>query len=264
MNPDVPANQMRFNWRTWTFEINPGWLAGADTTVNRFNGMVELLYHEARHAYQAFQVARWRAMKVNQRVALTEPHGFDVDATIQARAAETPMVPGDPLEADAAAWHESMWGGRADERATTLRDWNALGVELERQRTRVEALPETAPDSTRARENHQLQSLMESYDSATKEYMALPEEVDAYKAGWARGAWARWGLAERYRARVEAAETQVSSTKVRVATTARELNFTRAHDLTTESMAEAQEHYNQALAEAEEAEQSLRAARASR
>lgn len=260
-DPTVPENEMRFNAGTWTVEINPGWLAGTETTVNRFNSMIEVLYHEARHAWQTFQVARWRLMKGG---ALKEERPWMIPPEVEAAAQKQPMLPGDPLEAQAAAWHESQWGGGADAREATLAEWDFVGGELERQRTRVEGLAADAPDSTRVRENHQLESLRNGYDTAMKKYMALPEEVDAYKEGWARGDWAKAGLDQRYRLRVDAALTQVKSAHVRVATTAEEVALYRVHNASAEALTEAEQLHEAAVLEAQEAEEGLNRARASR
>jgi hypothetical protein len=57
--------------------------------------------------------------------------------------------------------------------------------------------------TARAIEDEHLRGLRAGYDDTVKRYMALPEEVDAYQAGWERGGWAKAGLEARYRLRVK-------------------------------------------------------------
>ncbi len=253
-NPKV-KNGARFVAKDWTMEIDPSFLKGDSISQHDFDLLVLDVYHEGRHGYQTFHVARYRQMKLAAGQPLGERFTFDIHPDVARKV--TPMKPGDPMEELAAKWHESMWGGKSLERNAIYKNMDAAEVVLEQRKAALRALPKSAPWIDRRMAENQVEAARLEFRKYDIQYRSLPEEIDAYAISEMQATWARGALDARARAQVDAAQAMVDSANVRVAESAEELALYRGRGVTGEGVEEAQTRLDQAREDVRQAEARL-------
>ncbi len=144
-NPKV-KNGARFVAKDWTMEIDPNFLKGDAISQNDFDLLVLDVYHEGRHGYQTFHMARWRQMKLAAGANLGEKFPFEIHPDVARQV--TPMKPGDPLESLAAKWHESMYGARSLERNAIYKNMDNAELILEQKKAALRPCPRPPSGST--------------------------------------------------------------------------------------------------------------------
>jgi len=167
-----------FDRDLWSLELSRDTLAN-DT---KFDWLLEASYHEARHAEQAFLVARLKAkeMGVDQMAKKVSDGGLGISREVAQQAIGNEIDPGSPEGRQAAEWFESMMGksGSAARRAVYAAMDDAKDV-LEYELTRLEAA-KGGPPGTLEVVKEIVGTSRDNYIQAVQKYKALPEEADAY------------------------------------------------------------------------------------
>jgi hypothetical protein len=148
------GNYGAFDAEQWTMELNQHYFDSTGTDANQlqhdYREALLTVYHEARHAEQAFQMARERAglgANVDQiiQAMAQSPHHAPVPARwVVELAVQDPILQCDHTQYLTEEWYTSMYGTGADHRSEVL----------------------THPNSS----------------DFNQQYHALPEEADAWNA----------------------------------------------------------------------------------
>jgi hypothetical protein len=141
--------------------------------------MIELVYHETRHAEQAFQIARLRSttMSVEQMAKPVAEGGLGISRETAEVAARSPLKADSAEGRLAEQWAESLSGKvGAPARAKIYAEMDAA-----RDAWRL-ALEEKAGKSGAELAAHEkrIDQLWENYMAELNRYKQLPEEADAY------------------------------------------------------------------------------------
>ncbi|HEX7277923.1 MAG TPA: hypothetical protein VF244_11155, partial [Acidimicrobiales bacterium] len=253
-NPKV-KNGARFVAKDWTMEIDPNFLKGDAISQNDFDHLVLDVYHEGRHGYQTFHMARWRQMKLAAGENLGEKFTFEIHPDVAKQV--TPMKPGDPLESLAAKWHESMYGAKSLERNAIYKNMDNAELILDQKKAALRALPKATRWIDRKLAENQVELARLEFRKYDIQYRSLPEEIDAYAISGEQAKWARSALDARAKAQIDGAQAVLDSANVRVAESAEELALYEGRGVTGQGLDEARTRLQQARADARQAEERL-------
>ncbi len=167
--------QGKFGRADWSLELDMNMLM-RETMPDE---MIELVYHETRHAEQAFQVGRLRSstMSVEQMAKPVAEGGLGMSRETAEIAARSPLSAESAEGRLAEQWAESLTGkAGAPARAKIYADMDAA-----RDVWRL-ALEEKAGKSGAELAAHEkrIDQLWENYMAELNKYKQLPEEADAY------------------------------------------------------------------------------------
>jgi hypothetical protein len=168
--------EFKADW--WQMLVNPPAFAddhGADEQVAE---SASTIYHEARHAEQAFLVARLlsgKKLKVDEIVDT-----FPIRADIAAQAATQPLKKPGRERALAGRVLASETGAGARFNSELFRDMREIEKKLDAAETAWKALPD-GPAKDKAKEKLDLEQA--AYDIAYRQYREQAHEADAWKVG---------------------------------------------------------------------------------
>lgn len=169
--PDVSAqfglsgsgNYGQFDAEQWMMTLNEHYFESsgtdADQMQNDYREALLTVYHEARHAEQAFLMARERAglgATVDQIIQAmsANPHAAPVPARwVVEQAAQDPILQCDYTQYQTEQWYESMYGSGADHRDQVLGNQSAPDFQQQYHQLPEEADAWNADDRTRERYN---------------------------------------------------------------------------------------------------------------
>jgi hypothetical protein len=112
-----------FDFRTWYMNLDGQSLEPEHTeafTQDQMATMLQVIYHEGRHAEQWFRMARMRAGLGETADQLTS--AMDIPSTIAAAAAADPILECNPETNEAEQWNDSVYGSGSQHREDTLDD----------------------------------------------------------------------------------------------------------------------------------------------
>jgi len=116
-----------FDFANWRLKINPnGFGQVAIPDKDAFLTLVTLIYHEARHCEQWFQMARYSAVG-HQMTADKLASALFIPQNIASIALTSKMGLNDPMLAMTKEWYESVYGSKSG-----FRDINLRGLMLRR------------------------------------------------------------------------------------------------------------------------------------
>jgi hypothetical protein len=170
---DFGKDDGAFLHKSWKFELNEGLLAKGDN----LDWLLEASYHEARHAEQAFQVARLKAGEgwtVERMVKSVEEQGLGIHPEVASDALGKPIEAESAEGRQAASWFESMMGAGSKARGAVMTRMDEAFLHWETAKEMIKI--GNRPGYWIAKERE----LWERYLLAVEEYRKLPEEADAY------------------------------------------------------------------------------------
>lgn len=161
----------QFDFTTWTLRLGSGAFSLDEVTPEQALNAARTVYHEARHAEQWFQIARYLAGRGRSAAQIRQ--AMTIPAHVAAAAAANPLRRGSTESVVAEGWYQSVYGSQAAARNRTLDEVRAASVAFAAARDAHEAepTPETEAALTEARER---------FERAHAAYSNLPEEFDAF------------------------------------------------------------------------------------
>ncbi|MBW4522616.1 MAG: DUF4157 domain-containing protein [Scytolyngbya sp. HA4215-MV1] len=241
--PEIGASFVKgkagfFDAPSWSMKLPEEWFVKDAISEQEFFDMVEVSYHEARHARQWYNAARLKAGEGGFANADDLASHLGIRKDIAQKAWSEPMPSSDPLYAQTQEIYNNVWGANRAQRNQILDEWKASCEDLEAKTDALKALkdkPKTDPAVQRA--EAELTTAQQRNDRATQAYQNMPEERDAYThAPWKRQ-WAEFGL--RNRAAVRAAETKLEAAQTRLKNARQELAKYQEIKASSEAMQEA-------------------------
>lgn len=170
-----------FTDSAWTITINPTIVASASLTADQQAGLVNTVYHEARHCEQVFNEARMlagrqRAGTAAATIAQTVVNTMGVPNNVAQAAAANPLNRGSTQHLIAQGMYEAFYGRGASNTRAVYRELGASRTELRNAQAAFDAngTPANQRRLDRARARRQ---------RAWNAYHNLPEEHDAFWQG---------------------------------------------------------------------------------
>lgn len=167
----------QFDPASWTIYYGEGVVNGP-VDAAQLGAMFDTGTHEAHHAYQWFQMARYAAETGGTRIFDQIPP--DVAGLAQAAPPLTPTE-----RATAARWHDSVFGANRNDRNAAYVDMNAYERSTEVSNADLDRVMNdpnaTAADRERATEARDIERAL--FDDAYERYRTLPEEMTAWQRG---------------------------------------------------------------------------------
>jgi hypothetical protein len=224
-----------------------------DTMSEReFWDMVDSAYHEARHAKQYWEAARWKAGDGTYRSAEEMAERLKLDPKMTRRAWEARMPPDDPNAAFGRSMFESLFSEAAREVKAEV---GAAEEFLASAEKALKSLPTDAPSGKRKLAEMAVELGEERYANALAKERALPHEIDAYDAAGKVAGWGREGLAGNPRVRI--AEEVVESVRMRVRVATERADGLKLQSASADEIAEADVQVRLAGDDLAKAEQKL-------
>ncbi len=177
---------------TWSINVRPDLLSAATVTEAQFADLVGVIAHEARHGEQWFRMAQVEAMAGHSAPEIARKLGIPEEIATAAREVQSgaragEKLAGGALEAQARAWHESVYGAVGGARRSAIyREMDAAVDEVKAADQRWEQvvdLPDGHPSKVAGEQR--VQNAHARQRQAVATYKALAEEVDAYAVGGA-------------------------------------------------------------------------------
>jgi hypothetical protein len=174
----LDGNDAEFKSDGWRMLVNPPAFAddhGADEQVAE---SASTIYHEARHAEQAFLVARLLAGKGLDVDEIAQT--FPIRDDIAARAKQQPLKKAGRERKLASRVLASETGAGATYNASLMHDLNEIEKKLDAAETAWKALP-SGPAKDKAKEKVDFEQA--AYEIAYRQYREQAHEADAWKVG---------------------------------------------------------------------------------
>jgi hypothetical protein len=200
-----------FRRGTWEMALSDAYFTKESLTEAEFWDMVDSAYHEARHAKQYWEAARWKAGDGTYRSAEEMAERLKLDPKMTRKAWDAKMAPEDPNAAFGKRMFESLFSEAALDVKAELGAAEEFLATAEKD---LKSLPKDAPSGKRKVAEMAVQIGEERYAEALAKERVLPHEADAYESAGKVAKWGRQGLAGNPRVRV--AEEVVESVRVRV------------------------------------------------
>jgi hypothetical protein len=170
-----------FDDTLWAMAVSQRRLEADTIDIEQARTITEIVYHEARHAQQSWQIARLRAAQGLSPTALVAELGIRAD--IASLAHGKPLTLGSMDALIAQGWWDSVFGDGRAHRERVLTELDCAGRAGRRARAKMEADPSDENKAAFA-------VAKQRFDKAHAAYQELPEENDA----WATGGRARTGI----------------------------------------------------------------------
>ncbi|MEH2070835.1 MAG: hypothetical protein V7K47_22180 [Nostoc sp.] len=239
--PAIAASSVKgkvgfFDAKSWSMKLPEEWFVKNEISEREFFDMVEVSYHEARHARQWYNAAR---MKVGEGTFANPDdlaNHLQIRKDVVQKAWSEPMQSSDPLYSQTQEIYNSVWGTNSTKRTEIYDELNAAAKELT---TKTEALKNTPASDAAAvrRAEVELTAAQQRNYNAEQAYRNLPEERDAYLHAPMKREWAQFGL--RNRAAVRAAEAKLEVAQTRLKNAQQELAKYQEINASSEAMQEA-------------------------
>jgi hypothetical protein len=174
----LDSAQAVFAKEDWKMTVDRGTMSSPTVDDATMGESASYVYHEARHAEQAFLVARLlagRKLKVDEIVDT-----FEIRADIAAQAAKQPLRTPGRERTLAKRVLASEAGAGKTHNVKLFEDWRAIEKNLDAAELAWKNAPE-GPAKDKAREKLDLEQA--AYDAAYKEYREQAHEADAWKVG---------------------------------------------------------------------------------
>jgi hypothetical protein len=193
--PDVPVHldgtlasgDAAFDPKDFTIAISEQMLRQSRLTPDDFSALVESVTHEARHAQHHFRGIR-AALQDNRFSMQAGIADHVVEAAQHAnthpKSAET-MSP--EARAEALEIYDATHGAGKEDRRNIIRTRNAAEDRLRAAKKRVKALENTPDSPEKAAAAAEHAAAQAAYHDAHNAYVALPQEIDAHRRGFAAG-----------------------------------------------------------------------------
>jgi hypothetical protein len=108
-----------FDFATWKIKVDPRGFGAAVPTRDQFLQLITLIFHEARHCEQWFQMARYAAVG-HQMTAARLASSLYIPKRIASIALSRKMGLHDPMLALTRQWYDSVYGAKSGFRGITL------------------------------------------------------------------------------------------------------------------------------------------------
>jgi hypothetical protein len=174
----LPGDDAEFQAEGWKMLVNPPGFADDQGTDDRVAESASTIYHEARHAEQAFLAARLLAAKKLKPDEIADTFGIRQD--IAAQAAKNPLSKPGRERSLAKRIVASETGAGAKFNQELFRDLRAIEKNLDAAETAYNALPD-GPAKDKAKQKLDLEQA--AYDIAYKQYREQAHEADAWRVG---------------------------------------------------------------------------------
>jgi hypothetical protein len=182
ITPDRALSRYHATWHGDSFAIHVSHDVLNDATAD-MGALGELVYHEARHAEQSWQMARMRAAMGDDAPTIAKRFGMPQNVAEQAVAQQ--LAPGSEEYRAAFRWYDSIYGAGSLRRTELLKSGGLLDT-AEAKAERLEAAYKALQKNPAAKVD-ELTSAKQEWKTAwdewaalDKEYRMLPEEQDAY------------------------------------------------------------------------------------
>jgi hypothetical protein len=177
----------RFTVTKWTIEIGHPALRMDNPSLADFAMVCEHARHEVEHALMDFRRIRLEARSGEDAATLAGRLGIDeaiAERAIQVNAdGRYEVIKGTDLEAQAIEFTASLANPDRERVLATMRKANELLTKAERAAREAGPRPKVDPETGRPAYEAKLTAAEQAYEKALKEYMALPDEVLAWRAG---------------------------------------------------------------------------------
>jgi hypothetical protein len=128
MDPNLGGASGLFDFQNWQLKIDPNGFGQLTTpSKDEFLTLVTLIYHEARHCDQWFQMARYAAVG-HQMTAQKLADSLFIPLNIAQIAFTRKMGLQDPRLKQTNEWYESVYGSKSGFRGMTLHNLNLRRV----------------------------------------------------------------------------------------------------------------------------------------
>jgi hypothetical protein len=174
----LDGDAAEFRADSWKMLVDPPAFADDQGTDDLVADSASHVYHEARHAEQAFLAARLLAAKKLKPDEIADTFGIRED--IAAQAAKKPLTKPGRERSLAKRIVASETGEGAKFNADLFRDLRQIEKNLDAAETAYNALPD-GPAKDKAKQKLDLEQA--AYDIAYKQYREQAHEADAWKVG---------------------------------------------------------------------------------
>jgi len=168
----------RFDWEPWMLEMDKTGLSKHDLEQAEALRLAAVVYHEARHAEQLFNVARLLAGKNKTQAEIRASTG--IKESVVAQACAQPLGADDPRAAAAESHHESIFGAGAAARDKLRTELKAAAENLAVVKQRHTQIFQTGDRDAKIAANQELTEATRRAQGLKAQYKSLPEEADAW------------------------------------------------------------------------------------
>jgi len=180
------GNRPHFDWKTWSITYPESILQKTVYSAEDLKYLKEMTLHEARHAEQGYQAARFMAGEGKDAKWIEQ--SMHVQDKAAKKAFANPMKKDDPAYANAEEWYQSIWGNKSEWRESVFKNMDRTEKELLMIESQARAAVADLEATPLARRNPQRALALEAKAKElnaenkkwTEAYEKLPEERDAY------------------------------------------------------------------------------------
>jgi hypothetical protein len=232
----VTGKSGAFDGAGWIVQLPKAWFIKDQISEAEFFNMIDMAYHEARHARQWYNVARMKAAEGRFFTPNQLASHLKIRRDIVQKAWSEPLLSADPLHTQTQKIYESVWGANQTQRNQIYAELKASKAHLEAKTQALDSTPKTDANALRQAEA-ELATAQERRYNAYEAYRNLPEEVDAHLHGLSKKRWAQSGLQNR--ALVRSAEAKLASAQARLKIMQQRLATLKKTNASSQAVAEA-------------------------
>lgn len=177
------ANAGQLGIATWQLKLGKKAFSAAAVTDAEAADVADTVYHESRHAEQWHRMARLQAGKKKTADEIQKSMG--IPARVAQDAAKEPLEAGGAEAKEADTWWESVYGSKAKDRNTVLKNLRPLDDAVDKAQAAYDKI-KSDPAVSADKKSEALKAWTGAYDKWKEnidKYHALPEEADAWKVG---------------------------------------------------------------------------------
>ena len=173
----------------WTLHVKDELLQSPTITKAKFADLVDTVAHEGEHASQWFKMAQVEAMAGSDAATIAAKLGIPDHVALAAFEVQNGTrtgikLAGGAAEAEARAFFESVYGKGGPDRGKLLTKLDQAWEGVDRAKKGCDAFDKLAADNQlRIDAGKRLEDARKARDALLPDYVRLPEEAAAFKAG---------------------------------------------------------------------------------
>lgn len=182
---DLGSRAGEFSSKPWRMKLGQGPLGQSEVADGQAASVADTVYHESRHAEQFFRMARLLAGQRKPAADIADE--LDIPTEVAAAAKEKPLDAKSTEGKEAQGFYDSNSGKGMEHRDHVFREMAVRKLarkEAEDEVVKVRDDPKSTPAEQEAAERS-WQDARKAWKNIYQQYLALPEEADAWKVGGA-------------------------------------------------------------------------------